>query len=173
VEEVLGPLEGRPPSYAAGDLIVFCHEEELDKYALDARCPASYLVIHYDTSRLAGGGPGGYAWQAVTPEMVLERRQQICSLLERLRGAYYLAVATTQPFIDIFGIYFGESPPPVYALGVEIEDEECGRRLYETLAVAPRGAVAAPQGGLEVAAVEAIELVGVSTAPPPKRICEK
>jgi hypothetical protein len=176
VREVFGPLEGGPPEYIIGngDLMVFCHEDEFDEHALDARCPASYLVIRYNTSKITGGDPDYYDWQAVTPEMVLERRQQICALLERLRGAYYLAVATTQPYIEgVLGIYFGESPPPVYALGVEIGDEGCGRRLYEALAVAPRVTVATPQGGLEVAAVEAVELVGVSTVPPPKRICEK
>jgi hypothetical protein len=130
VAEVLGPLEGKGPEYfaAEGEVVVLCHESRGAAELLDYSCPTDYLVLHLNTGDY-------YSPSQVSPEAVLRYREKLCALLGKVRGLYYLAVATTQPYLTIYGVYLGRSPPPVTALGVELGDGECAERLYRAVAV--------------------------------------
>jgi hypothetical protein len=130
VAGVLGPLEGKGPEYlaAGGGVVVPCHESEGATKLLDSSCPTDYLVLHLNTGDY-------YSPSQVTPDAVLRYREELCAILDRMRGLYYLAVATTQPYLTVYGVYFGKTPPPVVALGVEFGDDECAERLYRAVAV--------------------------------------
>ncbi len=130
VAGVLGPLDGKGPEYfaAGGEVVVLCHESEGAAELLDSSCPTDYLVLHLNTGDY-------YSPYQVTPEAVSRYREELCAILDRLRGLYYLAVATTQPYLTAYGVYFGKTPPPVVALGVELGDDECAERLYRAVAV--------------------------------------
>ncbi len=130
VAGVLGPLDGKGPEYfaAGGGVVVLCHESEGAAELLDSSCPTDYLVLHLNTGDY-------YSPSQATPEAVLRYREELCAILDRMRGLYYLAVATTQPYLTVYGVYFGKTPPPVVALGVELGDGECAERLYRAVAV--------------------------------------
>jgi len=108
-------------------------ESEGAAESLDSSCPTDYLVLHLNTGDY-------YSPFQVTPEAVLRYREELCAILDRARGLYYLAVATTQPYLTIYGVYFSKTPPPVVALpvvalGVKLGDGECAERLYRAVAV--------------------------------------
>jgi hypothetical protein len=153
VAGVLGPLEGKGPEYlaAGGGVVVLCHESEGAAELLDSSCPTDYLVLHLNTGDY-------YSPSQVTPEAVSRYREELCAILDRMRGLYYLAVATTQPYLTIYGVYFGKTPPPVVALGVELDDDECAERLYRAIAVS-----------------DVAQLDFLPTPPPPKpeKLCGK
>jgi hypothetical protein len=73
-----------------------------------------------------------------------------------MRGLYYLAVATTQPYLTVYGVYFGKTPPPVVALGVELGDGECAERLYRAVAVSD---------------VAQLDLLPAPPPPTPEKLC--
>ena len=130
VAGVLGALEGEGPEYlaAGGGVVVLCHESEGAAELLDSSCPTDYLVLHLNTGDY-------YSPSQVTPEAVLRYREELCAILDRMRGLYYLAVATTQPYLKVYGVYFGKTPPLVVALGVELDNDECAEHLYRAVAV--------------------------------------
>jgi hypothetical protein len=153
VAGVLGSLEGKGPEYltAGGEVVVLCHESEGATELLDSSCPTDYLVLHLNTGDY-------YSPSQVTPDAVSRYREKLCSILDRMRGLYYLAVATTQPYLTVYGVYFGKTPPPVVALGVELGDDECAERLYRA-----------------VAASDVVQLDLLPAPPPPKleKLCGK
>jgi len=161
VAAVFGGLASGGPEYetAGGELVTFCHEAKYKFELIDVACPTDYLVLRYNTARITGGDPDYYDPSAVTPEMVLRYRRQVCELLERLRGDYYLAIVTTQPYLTVFGVYFGERPPPVTLLGVELGGGECAVKLYRDVVVNPRDVL------------EQLELP-VAQPPPSRKFCE-
>jgi hypothetical protein len=153
VAGVLGPLEGKGPEYltAGGEVVVLCHESEGAAELLDSSCPTDYLALHLNTGEY-------YSPSQVNPDAVSRYREKLCALLGRLSGLYYLAVATTQLYLTVYGVYFGKTPPPVVALGVELGDGECAERLYRA-----------------VAASDVVQLDLLPTPPPPKpeKLCGK
>jgi hypothetical protein len=153
VAGVLGSLEGEGPEYfaAGGEVVVLCHESEGAAESLDSSCPTDYLVLHLNTGDY-------YSPSQVTPEAVSRYREELCAILDRMRGLYYLAVATTQPYLTVYGVYFGKTPPPVVALGVELGDGECAERLYRAVTVS-----------------DVAQLDLLPTPPPPKleKLCGK
>jgi hypothetical protein len=153
VAGVLGPLEGKGPEYlaAGGGVVVLCHESEGAAELLDTSCPTDYLVLHLNTGDY-------YSPSQVTPEAVLRYREELCAILDRMRGLYYLAVATTQPYLTVYGVYFGKTPPPVIALGVELDDGECAERLYRAIAVSD---------------VVQLDLLPAPRPPKPEKLCGK
>ena len=129
--------------------MVLCHESGGAAELLDSSCPTDHLVLHLNAGDY-------YSPSQVTPEAVLRYREELCAVLDGLRGLYYLAVATTQPYLTVYGVYFGKTPPPVVTLGVELGDGECTERLYRAVAV---GDVA--------------QLDHLPASPPPKLVCGK
>jgi hypothetical protein len=153
VAGVLGPLEGKGPEYlaAGGGVVVLCHESEGAAELLDTSCPTDYLVLHLNTGDY-------YSPSQVTPEAVLRYREELCAILDRMRGLYYLAVATTQPYLTVYGVYFGKTPPPVVALGVELGEGECAERLYRAVATSD---------------VVQLDLLPAPPPPKPEKLCGK
>jgi hypothetical protein len=153
VAGVLGPLKEKGPEYltAGGEVVVLCHESEGAAQLLDSSCPTDYLVMHLNTGDY-------YSPSQVTPEAVPRYREELCAILDRIRGLYYLAVATTQPYLTVYGVYFGKTPPPVVALGVELGDGECAERLYRAVTVS-----------------DVVQLDLLPSPPPPKleKLCGK
>jgi hypothetical protein len=150
---VLGPLEGKGPEYlaAGGEVVVLCHESEGAAELLDSSCPTDYLVLHLNTGDY-------YSPSQVTPDAVLRYREELCAILDRMRGLYYLAVVTTQPYLTVYGVYSGKTPPPVVALGVELGDGECAERLYRAVAVSD---------------VVQLDLLPAPPPPKPEKLCVK
>jgi hypothetical protein len=153
VAGVLGPLEGKGPEYltAGGEVVVLCHESEGAAELLDSSCPTDYLVLHLNTGDY-------YSPSQVTPEAVSRYREELCAILDRMRGLYYLAVATTQPYLTVYGVYFGKTPSPVVALGVELGEGECAERLYRAVAVSD---------------VVQLDLLPAPPPPKPEKLCGK
>ena len=151
VTGVLGPLEGEGPEYlaAGGEVVVLCHESEGAAELLDSSCPTDYLVLHLNT--------GDYhSPSQVSPDAVSRYREELYAILDRMRGLYYIAVATTQPYLKVYGVYFGKTPPPVVALGVELDNDECAEHLYRAVAVS-----------------DVVQLDLLPAPPPPKLVCGK
>lgn len=153
VAGVLSPLEGKGPEYlaAGGGVVVLCHESEGAAELLDSSCPTDYLVLHLNTGEY-------YSPSQVTSEAVLRYREELCAILDKMRGLYYLVVVTTQPYLTIYGVYFGKTPPPVVALGVELGDGECAERLYRAVAVSD---------------VAQLDLLPTPPPPKPEKLCGK
>lgn len=128
VFRVLGRGEPYLAEYKIGEkLFAFCYHDELPE-----ECPSDFLVVRFNTAAIRGDhDPDYYDPTAVTCKDFEGYVDKICEILRMLRGKFYLAVVTAQPFLKRFGIYLGTSPRPVKPCGFQIGEERCGTWLID------------------------------------------